>query len=214
MSELLSGLTILLVLLNIYLLSSSRIRVLISAVAVQGVLLGLSPFLIHAEEFSLSTLLIGLSGLALKGVLIPLLLFRALRGVDAYREHQPHVGYTLSIIVGVVITFAAFWTGAVLPQSSAFPYPGFISLAIAMAASGLFLIIARRIALTQVIGYLVLENGIYAFGVSLSGSQSPLVEMGALLDLLVGIFVMGIVVYHINREFDSISTESLQELKE
>jgi hydrogenase-4 component E len=83
-----------------------------------------------------------------------------------------------------------------------------------MAASGLFLIIARRIALTQVIGYLVLENGIYAFGVSLSGSQSPLVEMGALLDLLVGIFVMGIVVYHINREFDSISTESLQELKE
>jgi hydrogenase-4 component E len=83
-----------------------------------------------------------------------------------------------------------------------------------MAAVGLFLIISRTEVLTQVIGYLVLENAIYCFGISLSAKQSMLVEMGALLDLLVGIFIMGVVMYHINREFDSINTEELEELKE
>ena len=63
-------------------------------------------------------------------------------------------------------------------------------------------------------GYLVLENGIYTFGVSLPTSQSLLVELGILLDLLVGVFVMGIVIHQIHREFDSISTESLEALKE
>jgi hydrogenase-4 component E len=83
-----------------------------------------------------------------------------------------------------------------------------------MAAVGLFLIIARTLALTQIIGYLVLENAIYAFGISLSATQSFLVETGALLDLLVGVFIMGVVIYHINREFDSIDTETLEALKE
>ena len=83
-----------------------------------------------------------------------------------------------------------------------------------MAATGLFLIVARTEALTQIIGYLVLENAIYSFGISLSATQSLLVEMGALLDLLVGVFIMGVVIYHINREFDSINTDSLETLKE
>jgi hydrogenase-4 component E len=83
-----------------------------------------------------------------------------------------------------------------------------------MAATGLVLIVARKEALTQVIGYLVLENAVYCFGVSLSSTQSFLVETGVLLDLLVGVFIMGVVIYHINHEFDSINTEMLSELKE
>jgi hydrogenase-4 component E len=89
-----------------------------------------------------------------------------------------------------------------------------VSLAIFMAASGLFLIVARSQALSQVVGYLILENSVFVFGVSLSAEQSFLVEMGALLDLLVGVIIMGVVMYHINRAFDSISTEELEALKE
>jgi hydrogenase-4 component E len=88
-----------------------------------------------------------------------------------------------------------------------------VSLALCISLTGLFLIVSRTQAITQVIGYLVLENGIFAFGISLPMTQSLLVEMGVLLDLLVCVFIMGIVLYHINREFYSISTGSLESLK-
>jgi hydrogenase-4 component E len=158
--------------------------------------------------------IIGGGGMLLKGFVIPLLLFRALRGVEAYREARPYVGYTLSIAMGIALTALSFWIGSLIPQSSFFPYPAIIALSISMAATGLFLIVARTEALTQIIGYLVLENAIYSFGISLSTKQSLIVEMGVLLDLLVGIFIMGVVIYHINREFDSINTEALETLKE
>ena len=205
---------IVLVVSNFYLLSSSRLRALIRIAAFQSLVLGLFPFITQAGNFSQHTLILGIGGMLLKGVGIPMLLFRALRGVEVYREEKPHVGYTMSIAFGILITALAFWTGSMIPRSAFFPYPTVICLSMSMATVGLFLIISRTEVLTQVIGYLVLENAIYCFGISLSAKQSMLVEMGALLDLLVGIFIMGVVMYHINREFDSINTEELEELKE
>ncbi|PJC48561.1 MAG: hypothetical protein CO035_02865 [Candidatus Omnitrophica bacterium CG_4_9_14_0_2_um_filter_42_8] len=69
-------------------------------------------------------------------------------------------------------------------------------------------------ALTQIIGYLILENGIYFFGSILLGEQPLLVELAVLLDVFVAVFVMGIAVFHINREFDHIDTHKLSELKD
>ena len=78
--------------------------------------------------------------------------------------------------------------------------------------SGFLGLTTRRKAISQVTGYLVLENGIYVFGLLLY--QSMIVEVGILLDLLVGIFVMGIVLNHIQREFSSLDTERLSRLRE
>jgi hydrogenase-4 component E len=210
----LNALIIILVVSNFYLLSSSRLRALIRITAFQGFFLGLLPFITQLGQFSQHTVIIGVGAMVLKGLVIPLLLFRALRGVEEYRDKKPHIGYTLSIACGIAITMAAFWIGSMIPRSVFFPFPSVISLSISMAATGLFLIIGRTKALTQIIGYLVLENAIYGFGISLSASQSLIIEMGVLLDLLVGIFIMGVVLYHINREFDSINTDSLEALKE
>jgi hydrogenase-4 component E len=80
--------------------------------------------------------------------------------------------------------------------------------------TGLMMIISRKNALTQVAGYLVMENGIYAFGVILAVEEPLLVEMGVLLDVFVAVFVMGITVYQISREFDHIDTDRLSELKD
>jgi hydrogenase-4 component E len=79
--------------------------------------------------------------------------------------------------------------------------------------TGLFLIIARRKALTQCIGYIVFENGIYAFGVAAAGEIPMLVELGLLLDAFVAVFVMGIAIYHIKQEFDHIDATELSSLK-
>ena len=66
----------------------------------------------------------------------------------------------------------------------------------------------------QVLGYLILENGIFLFGLLLLEATPFLVEVGILLDLFTGVFVMGIIIHHISREFSSTSTEHLTELKE
>ena len=79
---------------------------------------------------------------------------------------------------------------------------------------GLFLIISRKKAVTQVLGYLGLENGIYIFGIALVKEATILIDLGVLLDIFVAVFVMGIAIFHISREFDHIDTDRLSTLKE
>lgn len=204
----------LLILTNLFMVSTSRMRAPISVVAAQGILLGLFPYFLHWGTFSAHTVILSVLGFAIKGIAIPALLFRAVRGVAAERETKPYVGYTLSIALCIILTGLCFWAGRLVHSSPLFPLPSMISLALCISLTGIFLIVTRTQALTQIIGYLVLENGIFTFGISLPVGLSVLVEMGVLLDLLVGVFIMGVVLYHINREFDSISTTSLETLKQ
>ena len=79
---------------------------------------------------------------------------------------------------------------------------------------GLLILVSRVKAITQVVGYLVVENGIFLFGLTLLHEMPLMVELGILLDVFVGVFVMAIVVYHMRREFDHMDTHMLDRLKE
>ena len=87
-------------------------------------------------------------------------------------------------------------------------------MAIFCVLCGLLLIVSRNTAIMQVIGYLAMENGIYCFGWAFAVEEPLLVEMGVLLDVFVAVFVMGITIYHLSREFDSIETDQLTSLKD
>ena len=89
-----------------------------------------------------------------------------------------------------------------------------IPIAFATVVIGLLVLVTRSKALTQVVGYLMLENGIYLFGLTQVDRVPFLVEVGVLLDVFAGVFIMGIVVFHINREFDSLSAVNLSELRD
>jgi len=84
----------------------------------------------------------------------------------------------------------------------------------ATVLTGFLVLTTRRKAITQVVGYLTLENGVFVFGLLLVEAIPFLVEFGVLLDLLVAVFVMGIIMNHIQREFSSLSTEHLTSLRE
>jgi hydrogenase-4 component E len=204
---------VLLMISSLYLLSSSRLGAMIRTVGAQGLILGLIPLCTGEPINSPHTWILALLGIVIKGIVIPILLFRALRGVAINKEIAPYVGYTLSIAAGVVSIVLSYVAYAFIAHHPVFSSP-LIPASITLGLCGLFLIIARKQALTQIIGYLVFENGIYLFGVSLSVRSPLLVELGILLDVVVGVFVMGVVIYHINREFDSISTQSLGTLRE
>jgi hydrogenase-4 component E len=75
-------------------------------------------------------------------------------------------------------------------------------------------VVSRRKAVTQVLGFLVLENGVFVFGLLLTDFMPVMVEAGVLLDLLAAVFVMGIVMFQINREFASLDTDAMSSLKD
>jgi hydrogenase-4 component E len=101
-----------------------------------------------------------------------------------------------------------------LPPSASSVSELLVPAALATVLSGFLVMATRRKAITQVVGYLILENGIFVMGLSLVDALPFLVEAGVLLDLFVGIFVMGIILNHIQREFDSLDVARLSELKE
>ena len=205
-----------LVLSNFLLLGSSRLAVYIRVAAAQGVALGLLPMLtnLHDEAGRTATLLgLGLVTIGVKGVLFPILLVRAQRAANVNREIEPRVGYAASVLVGLAALVLSQRVGARLPL----PTSSFSGMAAPVAFFtffvGLFLIISRRKALTQVLGYLVLENGIYVLGVALVAHVALLVELGVLLDVFVAVFVMQIAIHQITAEFRSTDVDRLTALK-
>jgi len=204
-----------LILTSFVLLGSSRFGSCIRVVAFQGVLLGGLTLAAHADEPSLRASLLALASTGLKGVAFPWLLSRALRDADVRREVEPLVGYGPSVLMGLVGLAGALWLASRLPPPSVTVSSSLlVPVALFTMLAGLFLIVSRRQALMQVLGYLVMENGIYTFGVGLVQDTPMLVELGVLLDVFVAVFVMGIAIFHISREFDHIDTERLRTLKD
>jgi hydrogenase-4 component E len=202
---------VLLILTNMVVLGSSRLVACIRVVAIQGVALGILPLLIHSFEPQL--LIFTVLSVILKGIVFPYMLWRTLRQLNVWRENDPYVGYGLSLLAGPLALAFSYWIGARLPMPFTIHSPMLIPVALFTLIVGMFLIVSRKKALMQVLGYLVLENGIYAFGMAIANQQPLLIELGILLDVFVGVFVMGIAIFHISRQFDHINTDQLSTLR-
>jgi hydrogenase-4 component E len=199
--------------LNLLALGSSRLPSVIRAVAVQGVALGVLPLLIE-REFDWKVALVALVTVGVKAFVIPTLLRRAMRAANIDREIEPFIGFVPSLLLGALGTVAAVAGARALPllpeHTGSLLVPG----ALASIFTGFVMLIGRVKAISQVCGYLILENGVYLFGLLLIHSTPLLVESGILLDVTVGIFVTGIIVDRIQRAFDSLDTRKLTVLRE
>ncbi len=199
--------------LNLVALGSGRLPTLIRVVSVQGMALGLMPLLLETHVRWHVALVACLTVIG-KGVVIPGLLRHGMRAANIEREMRPFLGYVPSLLLGAGGTIAAMALSRELPllpeQRGSLLVPG----ALATILTGFVLLIGRSKAISQVCGYLILENGIYLFGLLLIHATPLLVEAGILLDLTVGVFIFGIIVDRIQREFDSIDTRKLTVLRE
>lgn len=199
--------------LNLLALGSSRLPTMIRAMAAQGVVLGLLPvFMEHELDWRL--VLVAIVTVIAKGIVIPRLLQRAMRAARIEREIEPLVGFVPSLLIGAVGTILAIAIGGALPMLPEHQGTLFVPGSIATVMTGLILLVGRVKAISQVCGYLILENGIFIFGLLLLETTPLLVESGILLDLIVGVFVMGIIVDRIQRAFDSLDTRKLTILRE
>ncbi len=212
MSSAVDPVLVLVLLLNFLSLGTSRLHAVINAVALQGVLLSALALLVHGASTLAS--LLALLTVLLKGIAIPMMLRRAMREADIRREVEPFIDYVPSLLLCALGTVAAFAFARTMPLAPEHAGTLLLPASLATIGAGFLLLSTRRKAITQVAGYLVLENGVYVLAVGLLEAMPFLVEIGVLLDLFVGIFVMGIIIYHVNREFASLDTTRLTNLRE
>ena len=199
--------------LNLLALASSRLPSVIRAAALQGMVLGILPLLIE-KEFHWLVGLVSAGTIIVKGFVIPHLLRRALRAANIDREVRPLIGFIPSLLLGAAATIGAVALASGLPllpeHAGSLLVPG----SFATVVAGFLLLMGRAKAISQVCGYLILENGIYLFGLLLINTTPMLVEAGILLDLTVAVFVIGIIMDRIQKEFDTLDTNKLTSLRE
>ena len=199
-------------------LRTNRLMALVKLMAFQGVVVSAVPLVLetsHGVTFNLVMFFLLL--VLVKGIFIPGLLYIAVKRVVANREIEPIIGYHASLFAGLImVVFSVYVTNQLHLANLAASHKLLLVTAITTMGAGLFLLMARRKAITQVIGYLIMENGIYLIGTALAKEVHTqyVVEFAVLLDLLVAVLVMGIVLNDINHTFDDVDTALLGQLKD
>jgi hydrogenase-4 component E len=213
-SNALLALTLLSVLLS---LASHRLVALVKIMAFQGIVVSLIPLFLE-QHMTMGSIMMLQVMILIKGFLIPGFIYVAVKKIKIRREIEPIIGYHASLFTGLIFILVSAFIADRIYASQSLPGEHVLLMitAITTLASGLFLLMARHKAITQVIGYLMMENGIYLFGTALAKQTHTqyIVEFGVLLDLLVGIMIMGIVLNNINSTFDDVDTAHLGQLKD
>lgn len=208
-------------LLNFVILAVGRLHVVIHAVAAQGAILAITYLLAHgdiseggAAVVSLRLVVLASVMFVVRGLLMPRMLSYAMNKAGIHWRIESYLGLTASLLIGALGTALIAWSSHLLPLRPEDASHLLVPSSLATVFTGFLILMTRREALTQIIGYLVLENGIFIFGLLLVEAMPMMVELGILLDLFVGVFIMGIIVHHVSRQFPETTTDHLTSLRE
>jgi hydrogenase-4 component E len=192
---------------------SSSLPGLIKVMAFQGIVVSLVP-LFTGHDLTTGSVLFSLVTMVIRGIVIPLSIHLVIKKVDINRGVEPIVGFHASLFAGLALIVAATFVNHSLDipvvSKSALLMPTAITILIA----GMFILMARRNAIAMVLGYIMMENGIYLVGTTFTTHARHIVEFGILLDVLAGVMIMAIMLQNIKQKFDDVDTVHLRNLKE
>lgn len=151
--------------------------------------------------------------LGVRAIAIPAVLLRVLRAVSLRRETRPLLSTRHAIVVAVGLTLVAFFAASRIELSRALPARDALPAALALTFIGLLLMATRRKAVSQLIGLITIENGIFLVGLIATLGLPLLVEIGIFFDLLVAVGVTAVLTLRINEHFDTVSTDRLRRLR-
>ena len=192
---------------------SSRLPGLIKVLAFQGVVVCIVPLFI-GYEMSGGGIVFTVVTLIIRGIVIPGCIYLAIKKVAIEREVEPIVGYNASILAGLLLIVGATFASHRFDMPSSTASALLLPTAISLLGAGMFLLMARRNAIAMVIGYIMMENGIYLVGTTFSIRARHIVEFGILLDVLAGVMIMAVILQNIKQTFDDVDTARLRTLKE
>jgi hydrogenase-4 component E len=204
----------LLLLVAFAMLSQRRVRDLVDLLMVQGALLAVATF-VTALATGQTHLYYSLAvTLALKVVLLPYILRRIVRRLALETDVELLINTPTTLLVGIGLVVVAFNLAVPIAQLAGTITRGALGIALACVLLAFLMIITRRKALAQVVGFLAMENGLFFAATSVTYGMPMVVELGIALDVLVGTIVFGVFFFRIRETFDSLDTQHFEKLPE
>ena len=212
--QLLNACAALLLLLSFAMLSQRRVVTLVNLLAVQGGLLAVATLLLawrtgqHHLYFSAALTA------ALKAAFLPWLLHRLIRRLEVYWDTEPLLNISGTMLMGLLIVVFAFGLAQPITQLASTTTRSAIGIAVSVILLAFLMMITRRKAMSQVVGFLSMENGLFFGAMSATYGMPMVVELGVALDVLVAMLVLGVFFFQIREQFDSLDLHHLESLKE
>ena len=200
--------------LTILLIIRTSLEGQVRTFAWQSFVLAVLAALISLYSGSLELFGVSIALVVVKGIMIPRVLNRAVAKIGLVRVATPYLGTTPALIICGILTILSFYVMTPIAASNPLPTADAIPLAFAGVLIGFFIMVNRRRAVTQILGFLMLENGIFLLALLATYGVPFIVEMGVFLDVLVAVLIMEVFVYRIKDNFDSIDVGELGKLKE
>jgi hydrogenase-4 component E len=192
-------------------LGSTRLYSCVRAFGIQSFLLACVASVVGISTGKIDLYIVALLTLIIKAAVIPYIFIYIIREIKVKREIDLYVGISPSLIIGgmlVVISYYLIRSIDVITELSSFA----LSASMSLVSIGLFVMISRKKAIMQMLGILIMENGLFLGAISLTSGMPLLVELGIFFDVLIGVLIMGILIFRINKTFETIDTDMLKNL--
>lgn len=189
-----------------------RLNHLVRCWILQSLALSLVLALKGVESGEYHLLIAAVLTMLIKAVFIPYVMYRVINTLKVKREIEPFVPIPFSMIFSGLLVYLSYFMTSLIPGELG-ELARDLPIAISLILIGIFLMITRSKAITQMVGFLILENGIFIIEMGISG-MGMLIEVGILFELMIGAIVMGIMMFNINKTFDTVNTSKLTTLKE
>jgi len=195
-------------------LSQRRVLSLVRLFAWQGTALALSTLVVgYSTDQPHLYFSAGLT-VVLKVILIPWVLHRLIGRLDVRWDVETLLNIPTTMLAGIALVIFAFALATPISEMATTVTRGTLGIALACVLLSFLMMIVRRKAIPQVIGFLALENGLFFAATSATYGMPLVVELGVALDVLVGTFIFGIFFFHIREQFDSLDIRHMEKLKE
>lgn len=192
-------------------LGSTRLYSCVRAFGIQSFLLACVASVVGISTGKIDLYIVAFLTLIIKAAVIPYIFIYIIREIKVKREIDLYVGISPSLIIGgmlVVISYYLIRSIDVITELSSFA----LSASMSLVSIGLFIMISRKKAIMQMLGILLMENGLFLGAISLTSGMPLLVELGIFFDVLIGVLIMGILIFRINKTFETIDTDMLKTL--
>ncbi len=212
--NLINGLAAMVLLAAFILVATGRVRTMVRVFALQSLALGLlAATVAYSTGYWHIYVVAGLT-IVVKAIAIPRIIDRVMDQIHVANDVEPSVRAPSSLLIAGGMTILAYYVAEPLIQSGETITAGALALSMAVVLIGLFIMISRKKAITQVIGLLVMENGLFMAAISLSYGMPLIVELGVFFDIMVAVLILGVFVFRINRTFDTLDTSFLRRLRD
>jgi len=212
--QLLNTFAALLLLSSFAMLSQRRVVTMVNLLAFQGVLLGLATLLLGWRTGNTHLYVSAAMTLALKALFLPWLLHRLIRRLSVYWDSEPLLNIAATMLVGLLVVIFAFGLAQPIAALATTSTRSSIGIAVAVVLLAFLTMITRRKAMSQVVGFLSMENGLFFGAMSATYGMPMIIELGVALDILVAMLVLGVFFFQIREQFDSLDLHHLESLKE